>query len=91
MEDQIKVYVIEYIYICLKHNIIITKYDSYISTGDNPAANNCPLRGGKYSDFEGGVRVVSFVSGGLIPEKRRGISLNGSMHIAGKGNIYFIS
>ena len=51
--------------------------------GDNPAANNCPLRGGKYSDFEGGVRVVALVSGGLIPESRRGISLNGSIHIAG--------
>eukprot|EP01083_Nonionella_stella_P252042 868898_1 len=49
---------------------------------DGSAANNCPLRGGKYSNFEGGVRVVNFVSGGLLPEKRRGVSINGMMHIA---------
>jgi len=38
--------------------------------------SNHPLRGGKTSDFEGGVRVVSFVSGGLIPQFKRGTKLN---------------
>jgi len=35
-------------------------------------ANNYPLRGGKMSNWEGGVRVNAFASGGFIPESRRG-------------------
>lgn len=35
-------------------------------------ANNFPLRGGKKSNFEGGVRVNAFVSGGLVPASRVG-------------------
>jgi arylsulfatase B len=34
--------------------------------------NNWPLRGGKKANFEGGVRVNAFVTGGLIPSARRG-------------------
>jgi len=36
------------------------------------AANNYPLRGGKATDLEGGIRVNAFVSGGYIPEENRG-------------------
>merc|ERR1712070_1045478 len=45
-------------------------------------ANNFPLRGGKYSNFEGGIRVNAFVSGGYVPESMRGKKLDGMMHIA---------
>jgi arylsulfatase B len=38
--------------------------------------NNFPLTGGKFSNFEGGIRVNAFVSGGAIPLQRRGISVN---------------
>jgi arylsulfatase A-like enzyme len=31
------------------------------------AGNNWPYRGGKYTDFEGGVKVTAFASGGVIP------------------------
>ena len=46
------------------------------------SANNSPLRGGKYSDWEGGVRTNAFISGGLIPEKRRGSRYDGIVTIA---------
>jgi arylsulfatase I/J len=45
-------------------------------------ANNYPLRGGKYSNFEGGIRVNAFASGGYLPEKVRGSKLDGIIHIA---------
>lgn len=38
--------------------------------------NNWPLRAGKFSNFEGGVRVNAFISGGVVPQSRRGITLN---------------
>eukprot|EP01083_Nonionella_stella_P220596 789069_1 len=50
--------------------------------GGNGHANNSPLRGGKFSNFQGGVRVIGMVSGGYLPSKRRGISVNGTFHIA---------
>ena len=36
-----------------------------------------PLRGGKGSNFQGGIRVNAFVSGGFIPEAARGRKLGG--------------
>ena len=47
------------------------------------AATNFPLRGGKGSDFEGGHRVAAFVSGGFLPETRRGAVLRDvATHVA---------
>eukprot|EP00041_Stephanoeca_diplocostata_P026250 m.703047 g.703047 ORF g.703047 m.703047 type:complete len:521 (-) comp22918_c0_seq13:2882-4444(-) len=37
-----------------------------------PGASNYPLKGGKMSNWEGGIRVAAFVSGGLVPPSRRG-------------------
>ena len=46
------------------------------------SANNHPLRGGKYSDFEGGIRTNAFVSGGILPQSVRGKIHTGVVSIA---------
>jgi arylsulfatase A-like enzyme len=45
-------------------------------------ASNWPLRGGKYTNWEGGIRVASFVAGGFLPKIARGTVTNGIVHIA---------
>lgn len=47
--------------------------------GPLPTNTNYPLRGGKFTNFDGGIRVVAFISGGYIPENMRGTSLDGLM------------
>eukprot|EP00933_Yihiella_yeosuensis_P046980 TRINITY_DN425_c0_g1_i4.p1 TRINITY_DN425_c0_g1~~TRINITY_DN425_c0_g1_i4.p1 ORF type:complete len:543 (+),score=97.31 TRINITY_DN425_c0_g1_i4:52-1629(+) len=46
------------------------------------SANNYPLKGGKYGDWEGGVRTNTFVSGGFVPKENRGSVFNGVISIA---------
>jgi len=40
-------------------------------------ANNYPLKGGKLTDWQGGIRGNAFVSGGLVPETMRGKKTEG--------------
>ena len=44
------------------------------------AGNNLPLRGGKFSLFEGGTRVVAFLAGGFLPTSVCGTTSNQLMH-----------
>ena len=43
---------------------------------------NYPLRGGKYTFWQGGVKGIGFVTGGLVPESLRGSSWSGFAHAA---------
>jgi len=46
------------------------------------AGVNYPLKGGKYSDWEGGVKTNAFLSGGFIPESKRGTTFHGVVSVA---------
>jgi arylsulfatase B len=69
-----------------KDTLIVVSSDNggpiYALNDISGGANNLPLRGGKFSDFEGGIRVNSFVSGGFLPAKRRGQEESRYVHIA---------
>eukprot|EP01065_Artemidia_motanka_P003145 TRINITY_DN1149_c0_g1_i1.p1 TRINITY_DN1149_c0_g1~~TRINITY_DN1149_c0_g1_i1.p1 ORF type:complete len:513 (+),score=194.27 TRINITY_DN1149_c0_g1_i1:77-1615(+) len=44
--------------------------------------DDTPLRGGKFSDFEGGTRSAAFISGGFVPRRLRGTQHRGLIHVA---------
>ena len=39
-----------------------------------PASDRHALAGGKYTDWEGGVRTNAWVSGGFVPENRQSLA-----------------
>lgn len=51
-------------------------------TTTNSFGNNWPLRSEKGSNFEGGLRGTSFISGGIIPSKLRGTTNKHVFHIS---------
>ena len=49
--------------------------------GGTAGGNNYPLRGYKRTNWEGGMRVSAFVSGGLLPPALRGTTSGVRMHV----------
>ena len=62
--------------------LLVTSSDNGGPLYAGGAANNYPLKGGKYSEWQGGIRVNAFVSGGYLPEKMRGQKSEEYIHIA---------
>ncbi len=62
--------------------LLITSSDNGGPVGDDKGANNYPLKGGKSSDWQGGVRVNAFVAGGYLPKKMKGRVTSEYIHIA---------
>jgi arylsulfatase B len=46
------------------------------------AGSNHPLKGGKSTNWEGGVRTPAFVTGGRVPSSMRGKQLHGLVHVS---------
>eukprot|EP01113_Clastostelium_recurvatum_P050536 TRINITY_DN9591_c0_g1_i4.p1 TRINITY_DN9591_c0_g1~~TRINITY_DN9591_c0_g1_i4.p1 ORF type:complete len:555 (-),score=67.90 TRINITY_DN9591_c0_g1_i4:16-1527(-) len=57
------------------NTLILFLADNGGPTYINGGANNYPLKGSKLSNWEGGIRVNAFISGGYVPEAVRGTKL----------------
>jgi arylsulfatase B len=53
-----------------------------MDSGGVSAGVNYPLRGEKHTNWEGGMRVAAFVSGGFVPAALRGTSRDLIVHIS---------
>lgn len=58
-----------------KDTIVVLHSDNGAPTEE--AGNNWPLKGGKNSNWEGGIRVNALVSGGFLPQDARGTKTEG--------------
>ncbi|XP_065826529.1 arylsulfatase J-like [Oscarella lobularis] len=59
------------------NTLVVVSADNGGPEHNNTGANNYPLKGGKQSNWQGGVRVNAFVSGGFVPRSMRGKKLEG--------------
>ena len=49
----------------------------WMSANGTAGGNNYPLTGGKYNNWEGGIRLNAFLSGGFLPKASRGTQHHG--------------
>ena len=64
------------------NTLIVVSSDNGGPVYPGGGANNYPLKGGKVSCWQGGVRVNAFVSGGFVPPTMRGKKLDGYVALA---------
>jgi hypothetical protein len=64
------------------HNSHRHPHQLVLHSGPLDHTTNWPLKGGKHTFWDGGVRVVAGVGGGLVPAKRRGSTWAGLAHSA---------
>lgn len=57
--------------------VFLADNGGWVSKAGVAGGNNYPLKGGKYNNWEGGIRSNSFVSGGFVPRSRRGTRYEG--------------
>ena len=62
--------------------LLVVSSDNGGPVHQDSGGNNFPLKGGKGSDWQGGVRVNAFVNGGYLPDKVRGQKTEGYIHMA---------
>ena len=62
--------------------LFVTSSDNGGPVWSDFGGNNFPLKGGKVSDWQGGVRVNAFASGGYLPNNMRGKKSDAYIHIA---------
>ena len=62
--------------------LLVFTSDNGGANANGGTANNFPLRGAKWSGFDGGIRVPAFVSGGFVPQEARGKKETGLSHVA---------
>ena len=68
---------------CIKNDDFCIKNDEFCIQTSYFGGNNYPLRGMKFTDFEGGTRVSSWVSGGVLSVAQRGSTHDkGLVHVA---------
>jgi len=63
------------------NTLVVLSADNGGPTYQGGGGNNYPLKGGKISDWEGGVRLIAFVAGGFLPKKAVGTIVDGYIHI----------
>lgn len=64
----------------LHNSVVVVVSDNGGSLDDG--GNNQPLRGGKKTNFEGGIRVPAFVTGPMIPKALMGSTFSGLFHVS---------
>lgn len=64
------------------NTLIIVASDNGGAIRSNGPSNNYPLKGGKFSPFQGGVRTIAAVGGGFLEESVRGTVSDGYIHIS---------
>eukprot|EP00118_Oscarella_pearsei_P025457 m.308219 g.308219 ORF g.308219 m.308219 type:complete len:548 (+) comp43581_c0_seq1:478-2121(+) len=63
------------------NTLMVVSTDNGGPTYPGGGGNNYPLRGGKLSNWQGGVRGNAFISGGFVPAKVRGTKNEGYIHL----------